>query len=43
MHDPTIPTNPSIERGICYVLFAYDTAHSINLDDAERRIHDATQ
>lgn len=43
MHDPTIPSEPSIQKGICFVLFAYDTALSINLDDAERRIHDATQ
>lgn len=43
MHDSIIPSEPTIQRGICYVLFAYDTALSINLDDAERRIHDATQ
>jgi hypothetical protein len=43
MHDSTIPSEPSIQRGVCYVLFAYDTALSINLDDAERRIHVATQ
>ena len=30
-------------KGICYVLFAYDAARSINLDAAERRIHEATQ
>jgi hypothetical protein len=36
--------NPlSIPKGVCYVLFAYDAARSINLDAAERRIHEATQ
>jgi hypothetical protein len=30
-------------NGVCYVLFAYDAARSINLDAAERRIHEATQ
>src|ERR671910_3669297 len=30
-------------KGVCYVLFAYDAARSINLDAAERRIHEATQ
>ncbi len=43
MHEPISSTEPNIQRGICYVLFAYDTALSINLDDAERRTHDATQ
>jgi len=43
MPNPTIPSEPCIQKGICYVLFAYDTALSINLDDAERRIHEATQ
>ena len=43
MHDPTLPSEPTIQRGICYVLFAYDTALSIHLDDAERRTHDTTQ
>src|SRR5918993_663457 len=36
--------NPlSLPKGVCYVLFAYDGARSINLDAAERRIHEATQ
>src|SRR5918992_5362330 len=30
-------------NGVCYVLFAYDAARFINLDAAERRIHEATQ
>src|SRR5688572_13828416 len=30
-------------NGVCYVLFAYDAARSIDLDVAERRIHEATQ
>ena len=37
------PPEPTIERGFVYVLFAYDTALSINLGDAERRIHENTQ
>jgi hypothetical protein len=32
-----------LQRGLCYVLFAYDAARSIDLDAAERRIHEATQ
>ena len=32
-----------LPKGVCYVLFAYDVARSINLDAAERRIHEATQ
>jgi hypothetical protein len=36
-------SEPSIERGVVYVLFAYDTALSINLDDAERRVHETIQ
>ncbi|UCD16448.1 MAG: hypothetical protein JSV44_08250 [Candidatus Zixiibacteriota bacterium] len=31
-------TQFKIERGTCYILFAYDVGLSINLDDAERRI-----
>src|SRR3990172_799078 len=33
----------TIHKGSCFVLFAYDAARSINLDDAERRMHEATQ
>lgn len=32
-----------IQNGTCFVLFAYDAARSINLELAERRIHEATQ
>lgn len=32
-----------IQNGICFVLFAYDAARSINLELAERRVHEATQ
>ena len=32
-----------LPKGVCYVLFAYDAARSINLDAAERRVHEATQ
>jgi hypothetical protein len=39
-----VESNPlSLPKGVCYVLFAYDAARSINLDAAERRIHEATQ
>jgi hypothetical protein len=43
MHDPTIPSEPSIQSGICYVIFAYDAARAINLADAERRVHETTE
>ncbi|HXV80827.1 MAG TPA: hypothetical protein VEG60_13190 [Candidatus Binatia bacterium] len=32
-----------IQNGTCFVLFAYDVARSINIELAERRIHEATQ
>ena len=39
-----VESNPLLLlKGVCYVLFAYDAARSINLDAAERRIHEATQ
>ena len=28
-----------IERGLCYIMFAYDAARSIDLEKAEKRIH----
>jgi hypothetical protein len=34
---------PYIEKGVCYALFVYETAFSIDLDRAERRIHQTTQ
>jgi len=34
---------PDITRGTCHVLFAYDIAFSIDLNEAERRIKDVTQ
>ena len=34
---------PRIERGLGHVIFAYDAARSIDLNEAERRIHEATQ
>jgi hypothetical protein len=37
------PATPVIQSGVCFVLFAYDAARSINLDQAERRIGEATQ
>jgi hypothetical protein len=36
-------SNQVLQKGVCYVLFAYDPARSIDLDAAERRIHEATQ
>jgi hypothetical protein len=33
----------TIQRGTCYAIFAYDAARFIDLDSAERRIHEATQ
>jgi hypothetical protein len=32
-----------IQNGACFVIFAYDAARSINLELAERRVHEATQ
>jgi hypothetical protein len=32
-----------IQNGTCFVIFAYDAARSINLELAERRVHEATQ
>jgi hypothetical protein len=36
-------TEPMIQSGTCYVLFAYDAARSINLDEAERWIQETTK
>jgi len=36
-------TEPVIQNGVCYVLFAYDAARSINLDEAERQIQEMTK
>lgn len=33
----------TIQKGSCFAIFAYDAARSINLDEAERRIREATQ
>ena len=32
-----------IQNGTCFVIFAHDAARSINLELAERRVHEATQ
>jgi hypothetical protein len=32
-----------IERGLCYVMFAYDAARYIDLEKAEKRIHETTE
>ncbi|HWP24652.1 MAG TPA: hypothetical protein VNM15_10805 [Candidatus Binatia bacterium] len=34
---------PAIQSGWCYVNFAYDAARSINLEAADRRIHETTK
>src|SRR5262245_50350122 len=34
---------PRIRSGVCYVLFAYDIAFSIDLSRAESKIREATQ
>jgi hypothetical protein len=34
---------PVIQNGLCHVSFAYDAARSIDLEAAERRIHQATE
>src|SRR6188474_1264315 len=40
----TIPDSTSfILNGVCYASFAYDAARSIDLGEAERRIHQATE
>lgn len=36
-------SEPSVRGGVCYALFAYETAFSINLNQAEQRIHETTQ
>src|ERR1043166_4344293 len=33
----------TIENGLCFAIFAYDAARSIRLEEAERRVHEATQ
>jgi hypothetical protein len=38
-----MPSDLTIQSGLYYVIFAYDAARSIDLDRAERRIHEATQ
>ena len=34
---------PSIESGLCYAIFAYDAARSIDLGKAEQRTHETTE
>jgi hypothetical protein len=35
--------SPVIQNGLCYISFAYDAARSVDLETAERRIHQATE
>src|SRR5918996_4898498 len=35
--------SPVIESAVCYVIFAYDAARTINLELADRRIHETTE
>jgi hypothetical protein len=37
------PRQWTIQTGSCFVLFAYDAARSIKLEEAERRVHETTQ
>jgi hypothetical protein len=37
------PMPPLIQSGVCYVIFAYDAARSVNLDTADRRVQETTQ
>jgi hypothetical protein len=39
----SIASESVIQNGTCFVTFAYDAARSINLELAERRVHEATQ
>lgn len=46
MTDPAnrlAPTEFHVDRGTCFVLFAYDIARSVNLDTAERRMTAITE
>ncbi len=38
-----MPAQWTVQRGSCFVLFAYDAARLIKLEEAERRLHEATQ
>jgi hypothetical protein len=40
---PASIKSPIIQSAVSYVIFAYDAARSINLDLADRRIHEATE
>jgi hypothetical protein len=37
------PSDWLIRNGLCFALFAYDAARSIKLEEAERRVHEATE
>jgi hypothetical protein len=43
IRNPPSAPEPSVQSGVCYAFFAYETAFSINLDRAEQRIHETTQ
>ncbi len=43
IRNPLSTSEPSVQSGVCYAFFAYETAFSINLDQAEQRIHETTQ
>ena len=40
---PDLSSDLRIERGFCHVSFAYDAARSIDLNEAERRIHETSE
>src|SRR5689334_10172514 len=40
---PPISTTSTIQKGLCYAIFAYDAARSIDLTGAERRTHEESE
>ena len=40
---PKVTESLRIGSGLCHVMFAYDAARSIDLDAAERRIHESSE
>jgi hypothetical protein len=40
---PSSTEEPIVQRGVCYVMFAYDAARTINLEVADRRVQETTE
>jgi hypothetical protein len=40
---PASIASPVIQSAVCYVIFAYDAARAINLDTADRHVHETTE